>query len=147
MKTIFKLVVLLSFVFILPSCDTTPTFTDVLSSKNFKVRKMTNNQSQNIHGGFFLFSGNIDGETTPNVSFAWELRPDMYINSTFNLESVVVVLDTTKIQPVVEFHLNSKRYFNDDPRHINYHIKWVTIKCHPDQWIIDINLPYQEKSK
>lgn len=134
--------------FMLASCgDDSPHYSDVLLNKEFKIRKMMNTSSQNTSGGFFLFVGSVGSSTSTNVTFAWEIDTNKYINSTFNITRIVIELDTNIQSPVVEFGVyNSRDYkFENNPLNINWYIDWATIRCHPDQWKVDINLPYQEE--
>lgn len=136
------------------------------------LRKMANEtkDESKLSGGFFLFAGSIRGtsEEKVQVTFAWNINgTNKYVNSTFDIEKVMLELNDTITSPYVKFQVTQKdidkikrsydldMYYNSMIEHyelntINRLIYWYDIcpiiVCNTKDWSVDITLPYQEKS-
>ena len=142
-------------------------------SQPHEIRKMFNIRDRESYasgsGGFFLFFGgasyNSSSKIIDKVQFAWKYK-NKYILDTVYLSTIEIILDKDIKTPVVQFkwcasfpidpdkytlaHLNygelqAYDYTNHIQTFLSYYRCGTIIRCHPDDWKININLPLNKK--
>lgn len=116
----------------------------------FEIQKMFNGKevSGKVSGAYFLFSGVVSGSvsSTSVCQFSWKTKSGYYILSSIPFNAIKI--DPDENVEVPQLFITPKIYREwrgiNSPIDINNNIDWVTIKCHPDQWKVDITLPMDE---
>lgn len=114
-----------------------------------------------LSGGFFLFVGNVHGESTGEtrsentfVRFGWEIKDKTYIITTLPLEKIRVKLVEDHLTPTVSFFLDHSKdgrgypavyetlqnYYNPHEAFSNY-LEYATFTVNEKDWPSNINLP------
>jgi hypothetical protein len=149
----FLSIIILFFSTILLSCNNeNQTDTDVVGSTlrgTHALRKLAemNIQDNRTKRDFFIFTGsmNVENNSSPGVSFAWEQNDSTYILSTLPLNRIRIRFNEAINTPIIKF-----RWYPGSPYHLikddmekimkNY-IIYAVIYTKRDNWPEQIQLP------